>query len=60
MTSGRLTDNEKRRALHLAITHFNLVEPDIADGLREVLADMDEAELKLSAMRFDAGEGPST
>lgn len=60
MTSNALSDNAKRRALHLAITHFNLIDPDIADGLRAVLADMDEAEQRRTAMRFDAGEGPST
>lgn len=50
---------EKREALQYAIQHFKVTQPDISLVLQAVLNDV-EAELKISAMRFDAGEGPST
>lgn len=52
------TENEKRRALAMAIMHFRLVEPIIADGLQAVLDDINH-EQKLNDMRLQAGEGPS-
>lgn len=49
---------EKKRALHMAIEHFLIAAPTIAEALQDIQSDI-EAERKLNGMRLAAGEGPS-
>ncbi len=53
-----ITPQERKRALQMAIEHFLIADPEIAEALRYIQSDI-AFERQREDARINAGEGPS-